>query len=175
MNNMLVLFIVSILGGLPQTLGPVATSPTATLTNAEALDTSVPPSHQNCPPDLSYLQPEMESLLSFIPDAKDFKTTLRQSLTRSLPEVIQQADGLREQVAFLQQEVTQQNQVIREAGLIAESHSPDRDKQPLTPCSPDQKGSYCSAVEQYYMTRATNLANQGFLESLLCYQRKGFR
>ena len=175
MNSVLVLTLVSLLGPLPLSLWPAGAHPSAILTLTESQGTSAVPSYGECPPDLSYLQPEMENLLSSIHDAENFKHTIRQSLTHSLPDAIDQADGLHDQVAFLQKEVTYQNKVMGKTRLIAETHSNVMTGQALAPCPSGRKGSYCSAVERYYMAKATNLANQGFLEGLLCYQRKGFR
>jgi len=175
MNGVFVFVLVSLVGLLPMSLGPAGAHPSAILTLTETQGASAVPSHRECPPDLSYLLPEMENLLSSIHDAENFKHTIRQSLTHSLPDAIDQADGLQDQVAFLHQEVTYQNKVIRKTRLIAEGHSNVMTGQALVPCPSGQQGSYCSAVERYYMAKATNLANQGFLEGLLCYQRKGFR
>ncbi len=175
MNSVFVFVLVSLLGLLPMSLWTTGAHPSAILTLTESQGTSAVPFHGECPPDLSYLQPEMENLLSSIHGAQNFKHTIRQSLTHSLPDAIDQADGLQDQVAFLHQEVTYQNKVIRKTRLIAEGHSNVMTGQSLVPCPSGQQGSYCSAVERYYMAKATNLANQGFLEGLLCYQRKGFR
>ena len=46
---------------------------------------------------------------------------------------------------------------------------------PLKPCPSDEKGSYCNAVEQYYISYASNLANRAFLDALKCYKRQGMR
>jgi hypothetical protein len=175
MNRIFVFFNFSIIGALTFIPLPGVAHPSTVATMNDVQEKSSVHPHLECPTDLSRLQPEMENVLSSIHDAQNFKHTIRQSLTHSIPDAIAKADGLKDQVAYLQKEITHQNQVIRETQQIAERHSPSDEKHALAPCPPEQKGSYCSAVEQYYMAKATNLANEGFLEGLLCYQRKGFR
>ena len=123
-----------------------------------------------CPQDLSSLSPEMEEILQFI-DAPQFKRAIRSSLHASIPKAIQRADGLKAEIAHLRQEIKQQKLTQRESEKIARQSS-DNSSDVLRPCSKGEKGSYCSAVERYYMARASNLANQAFLEALLCYDRR---
>ena len=56
---------------------------------------------QHCPTDLSSLQPRMEKALQSI-QSSTFKDTMRASLHASIPEALEQADGLARQIAFLQ-------------------------------------------------------------------------
>ena len=57
-----------------------------------------------CPSDLSYLQPNMEKALQFVKSAS-FRNTLLASLQASIPKAIAQSDGLTRQITFLKQEI----------------------------------------------------------------------
>ena len=115
----------------------------------------------------------MESLLRLV-DVPDFIRTMRESLTASIPDAIHQADGLQTQIVALQEEIHYQERVEKSAELIARDVS-NNPAGPLEPCRRREKGGYCSTVERYYMAKAANLANRGFLDALQCYQQAGFQ
>ena len=127
----------------------------------------------NCPEDLSNFREEMESLLRLI-DVPEFIRTMRESLTASIPDAIRQADGLQAQIVALKEEIQYQEHVKERAEFIAREAS-NNPSGPLTPCRRREKGGFCSAVERYYMAKAANLANRGFLNALQCYQEAGLR
>ena len=125
-----------------------------------------------CPENLSHLSEEMDTLLKGV-HVKEFKRTMRSVLQASIPQAIERADGIKEQIAFLQKEIQHQVRVEKSADFIARDVSKNLDG-PLTPCKRREKGGYCNTVERYYMAKAANLANRAFLEALECYQRQGY-
>ena len=128
---------------------------------------------ETCPKDLSYLGTETEKILEAIL-SQEFKDTIRSSLKASIPEAIRQSDGLKAQIAFLKREIKEQSRRQTDAEQIARRHSEDSGKD-LVPCPEGEEGSYCSAVEDYYISTALNMANRGFLKALECYQEQGDR
>jgi hypothetical protein len=126
-----------------------------------------------CPTDLSYLQPNMEKALQFVKSAS-FRNTMLASLKASIPEAIAQSDGLTRQITFLKQEIILQERERAHAEEVAREGLPDP-SQPLKPCRHGMEGAYCHAMDQYLVSTAVNLANQAFLEALQCYQREGVR
>ena len=126
-----------------------------------------------CPSDLSYLQPNMEKALQFVKSAS-FRNTMLASLQASIPEAIAQSDGLTRQITFLKQEIVRHEQERTHAEKVAREGLTDP-SQPLKPCRHGGEGAYCHAVDQYLVSTAANLANQAFLEALQCYQREGVR
>ncbi|MEE8125873.1 MAG: hypothetical protein V3T42_08675 [Nitrospirales bacterium] len=132
---------------------------------------SLPPPETTCPKDIVFLQRDIEEALKYV-TSSTFRDTLVASLHVSIPEAIEQADGLSGQIAFLRQEVTRQEQERKHAETVAREELEDPSKS-LTPCRRREESSYCYAMEQYYVAIAANLANQAFLEALECYQRKG--
>ena len=125
-----------------------------------------------CPENLSHLSEEMDTLLKGV-HVKEFKRTMRSVLQASIPQAIERADGIKEQIAFLQKEIQHQVRVEKSADFIARDVSKNLDG-PLTPCKRREKDGYCNTVERYYMAKAANLANRAFLEALECYQRQGY-
>jgi hypothetical protein len=65
---------------------------------------------QTCPVDLSGLRPQMETALASV-SSPDFKKAILASLSASIPEAIQQADGINAQIAFLQSEIAEQERL----------------------------------------------------------------
>jgi hypothetical protein len=126
-----------------------------------------------CPTDLSHLQLKMEKVLQFVESAS-FRKTMLASLQASIPAAITQADGLAGQIAFLQEEIVRQEQERQHAEEVARESLEDPSHS-LLPCRRGEEGSYCHAVEQYYMSIAANLANRAFLDALECYHREGGR
>ena len=125
-----------------------------------------------CPENLSHLSEEMDTLLKGV-HVKEFKRTMRSVLQASIPQAIERADGIKEQMAFLRKEIQHQVRVEKSADFIARDVSKNQDG-PLKPCKRREKGGYCNTVERYYMAKAANLANRAFLEALECYQRQGY-
>lgn len=125
-----------------------------------------------CPENLSHLSEEMDALLKGV-HVKEFKRTMRSVLQASIPQAIERADGIKEQMAFLRKEIQHQVRVEKSADFIARDVSKNLDG-PLTPCKRREKDGYCNTVERYYMAKAANLANRAFLEALECYQRQGY-
>ena len=125
-----------------------------------------------CPENLSHLSEEMDTLLKGV-HVKEFKRTMRSVLQASIPQAIERADGIKEQMAFLRKEIQHQVRVEKSADFIARDVSKNPDG-PLKPCKRREKGGYCNTVERYYMAKAANLANRAFLEALECYQRQGY-
>lgn len=128
---------------------------------------------KHCPMDLSSLQPKMEKALQFIKSAS-FRNTMLASLQASIPEALEQADGLTQQIVFLKQEIVRQEQERAHAEEVAREGLTNLSKQ-LKPCRHGKEGAYCYAMDQYLVSTAANLANQAFLEALQCYQREGVR
>lgn len=134
-----------------------------------ALSSPPAPAADQCPANLSHLSEEMDALLEGV-HVKEFKRTMRSVLQASIPQAIERADGIKEQVAFLQKEIQHQVRVEKSADFIARdvSNNPDG---PLKPCKRPEENGYCNTVERYYMAKAANLANRAFLNALECYQR----
>ena len=128
---------------------------------------------QSCPVNLSAQRQEIERLIKSVSNAS-FKTTILASLKASIPDAIRQADGINPQIAFLRKEIVAQDQFRKDAEEIARKSSGNFSVA-LLPCKPGEKGSYCSAVERFYISSASNVANRGFLAALECYKRNGAR
>ena len=128
--------------------------------------------NQTCPENLSHLSEEMDTLLKGV-HVKEFKRTMRSVLQASIPQAIERADGIKEQMAFLRKEIQHQVRVEKSADFIARDVSKNPDG-PLKPCKRRERGGYCNTVERYYMAKAANLANRAFLKALECYQRQGY-
>lgn len=128
---------------------------------------------QGCPTDLSKLRPQMEAALVFV-SSNEFKKAILTSLSASIPDAIQQADGINAQIAFLLREIAEQDR-LRKYSEDAAREAKGNFMEPLRPCRPHEAGSYCNAVEQYYISSASNLANRAFLAALQCYKRQGMR
>ena len=128
---------------------------------------------KQCPTDLSFLQPKMEEALQYIKSGS-FREVMLVSLQASIPEAIEQADGLARQIAFLKQEIARQEQERAHAEQVAREGLADP-SEPLKPCRHGGEGAYCHAMDQYLVSTAANLANQAFAEALACYQREGVR
>lgn len=128
---------------------------------------------KQCPTSLISLQPAMEQALQFI-KSSSFRNTMLLALQASIPEVIAQADGLAQQILFLQQEIVRQEQERAHAEKVAREGLADP-SQELKPCRHGKEGAYCYAMDQYLVSTAANLANQAFLAALQCYQREGVR
>lgn len=126
-----------------------------------------------CPKTLSHLTEEMDTLLAGV-HAKAFTRAIRTALHASIPHAIDQADGINAHVAFLRQEIQRQARVETSAELIARDVS-NNPRQPLTPCKRGEESGYCHTVERYFMAKASNLANRGFLNALECYRQRGSR
>lgn len=137
-----------------------------------ALSSPPAPAADQCPANLSHLSEEMDALLEGV-HVKEFKRTMRSVLQASIPQAIERADGIKEQVAFLRKEIQHQVRVEKSADFIARdvSNNPDG---PLKPCKRPEENGYCNTVERYYMAKAANLANRAFLNALECYQRQGY-
>ena len=123
-----------------------------------------------CFENLTHLQDEMEVLLESI-YVKQFREAIRRALAASIPEAISRIDGLKAEIESLRREIQHQVRVEKSAEFIARdvSNNPDG---PLKPCKRAEKGGYCETIERYYMAKAANLANRGFLQALECYQGK---
>ncbi len=126
-----------------------------------------------CPKDLSALRPQMEAVLASVSSA-DFKKAILASLSASIPDAIRRADGINAQIAYLQREIAEQEQVQKYSEKIAREVNGNF-MEPLKPCRRNEIGSYCTAVEEYYISSASNLANRSFLDALQCYKRQGMR
>jgi len=126
-----------------------------------------------CPTDLSSLQPQVDDALLYV-RFSSFRNILLSSLQASIPEAIEQADGLSEQITFLQQEIMRQDQARAHAEAAAREIVKDPG-QPLTPCRRQVESNYCYAMDQYYVATAANLVNRAFLSALECYQRQEAR
>ena len=127
---------------------------------------------EQCPETLSHLSEDMDALLKGV-HVKEFKRTMRSVLQSPIPQAIQRADGIKEQIAFLRKEIQHQVRVEKSADFIARdvSNNPDG---PLKPCKRPEENGYCNTVERYFMAKAANLANRAFLKALECYQRQGY-
>ncbi|GEM_PF-5443143 len=124
-----------------------------------------------CSKNLVHLQDEMEILLKSV-YVKQFRETIRRSLTASIPEAVSRIDGLKAEIESLRREIQHQVRVEKSAEFIVRDVSKNPDG-PLTPCRRTEKGGYCETLERYYIAKAANLANRGFLQALECYQKKG--
>jgi len=124
-----------------------------------------------CFENLAHLQNKMEMLLKSV-YVKQFRETIRRSLTASIPEAVSQIDGLKAEIESLRREIQHQVRVEKNAEFIARDVSKNPDG-PLTPCRRTEKGGYCETLERHYIVKAANLANRGFLQALECYQKKG--
>ena len=128
---------------------------------------------KQCPTDLSSLIPKMKKALQFIKSAS-FRNAMLVSLQASIPEAIAHADGLSQQIDFLNQEIVRQERERAHAEEVAREGLDDP-SQALKPCRHGKEGAYCHAMDQYLASIAANLANQEFLNALRCYQREGVR
>jgi hypothetical protein len=128
---------------------------------------------EQCPTNLSSLQPKMEKALQFIKSAS-FRNAMLASLKVSIPEAIEQSDGLAQQITFLKHEIVRQERERAHAEEVAREGLADP-SHPLKPCRHGKEGSYCHAMDQYLVSIAANLANQAFLDALQCYGRAGVR
>lgn len=126
-----------------------------------------------CPQNLAALEPEMQKALRYI-TSTSFRETMLASLQASIPDAIEQSDGLAQQIKFLKKEIVEQEQKRQHAERVAREHAKDP-KKPLVPCRRREESSYCYAMDQYYVSTAANLANKAFLEALQCYQQEGMR
>ena len=126
-----------------------------------------------CPQNLSHLSEKAERYLKSVLSER-FKKALRASLVASIPDAIQQADGIQRQIAYLRKEIVSQARAQTYAEQVARESTTHLSEE-LVPCEPGEKGSYCDAVEQYYVAVTSNMANQGFLDALECYQKQGVR
>jgi len=124
-----------------------------------------------CFENLVHLQDEMEILLKSV-YVKQFRETIRRSLTASIPEAVSRIDGLKAEIESLRREIQHQVRVEKSAEFIVRDVSKNPDG-PLTPCRRTEKGGYCETLERYYIAKAANLANRGFLQALECYHKKG--
>ena len=126
---------------------------------------------QNCPKNLSELEEKMENLLTRIINDR-FKKTMRSSIHASIPQAIQQADGIIQQMASLRKQIREQHRSQARAEYVARKAVGNLDRD-LIACKPGEEGRYCDAVEQFYIGKASILANQSFLNALACYQAQG--
>jgi hypothetical protein len=130
-------------------------------------------SPQTCPVDLSSLRPQMETALVSV-SSPGFKKAILASLLASIPDAIRRADGIDAPISYLKREIVEQEHVQRYSEKVARDAN-GHFREPLKPCHMNEKGSYCTAVEQYYISAAANLANRAFLDALMCYKRQGMR
>ena len=127
----------------------------------------------NCPINLSHQSHEIKKLLQAIV-VPEFERVIHSSLNASIPNAIQQADGINKQIADLQKNIKEEEQYLKDAEKIAREFSPNP-SEPLTPCAAGEQGSYCRATERSHMAQITILINRGFLRALLCYKKNGFK
>jgi len=132
-----------------------------------------PRATRTCPENLSHLHEEMEKILRLV-DVPEFIRTMRNSLKASIPDAIRKTDGLLVQIQALKDEIQYQERVEKSAELIARDVSKNFSGT-LEPCRRREKGGYCSTVERFFMAKAANLANRGFLDAIYCYQSAGFQ
>ncbi len=126
-----------------------------------------------CPTDLLMLEGKIEEVLASIANER-FKKTMRTMIQASIPSAIQRADGIKDQIIFLGKQIREQDRSQSYAENVARKASNNM-REALVACQSEEKGSYCDAVEQYYIGKASNLANHGFLDALKCYQQHGVR
>jgi hypothetical protein len=124
-----------------------------------------------CVKNLSHLEAEMEALLKSV-YVKEFRKVMRRSLKASIPDVVSRIDGLKDEIASLQKEITHQVRVEKSAEFILRDITKVSDG-PFKPCRRTEKGGYCETLERFYMAKAANLANRGFLEALECHLENG--
>ena len=124
-----------------------------------------------CFQNLSHLEGKMEGLLKSV-YVKEFREAIRRSLTASIPEAVSRIDGLKSEIESLRREIQHQVRVRKSAEFILRDITKDPEG-PFVPCRRTEKGGYCETLERYYMAKASNLANRGFLRALECYQKKG--
>ena len=124
-----------------------------------------------CDENLVHLQEEMEVLLKSV-YVNEFRETIRRSLTASIPDAIAQIDGLKKEIESLRQEIQHQVRVEKSAEFILRDITKTTEG-PFTVCRRGEVGGYCETLERYYMAKASNLANRGFLQALECYQERG--
>ncbi|MDT7042502.1 hypothetical protein [Candidatus Nitronereus thalassa] len=137
------------------------------------LKTNQVSSATECFKDLSHLQEEMEVLLKSI-HVSEFRETIRRALTASIPDAVGQIDGLNAEIESLRKEIQHQVRVEKSAEFILRDITKTTDG-PFNPCRRGEVGGYCETLERYYMAKASNLANRGFLQALECYQEQGIR
>ncbi len=126
-----------------------------------------------CPMNLSKLEEKMEVVLGSIIN-ETFKKTMQKSLQASIPEAIRRADGINAQIAYLQKQIREQDRSQSYAENVARKAANNMNEV-LLACQPGEEGSYCDAVEQYYIGKASNIANHGFLHALDCYKKQGIQ
>jgi hypothetical protein len=126
-----------------------------------------------CHENLSHLQDEMEILLKSV-YVNEFRETLRRSLKASIPEAVGRIDGLNDEIESLRKEIQHQIRVEKSAEFILRDITKTSDG-PFKSCSRAEEGGYCETLERYYMAKAANLANRGFLQALECFQEKGWK
>ena len=124
-----------------------------------------------CFKNLAHLEDEMEVLLKSV-YVKEFREAVRRSLQAAIPEALNRIDGLKDQIAFLRQEIQHQVRVEKSAEFILRDITKTSNG-PFKSCRRTEEGGYCETLERYYMAQAANLANRGFLEALECYQKNG--
>ena len=126
-----------------------------------------------CPTNLALLEDEIEVVLASVAN-EGFKKTMRAMIHASIPTAIQLADGIQAQITFLSKQIREQDRSQSYAENVARKASSTM-REDLVACQSEEKGSYCDAVEQYYIGKASNLANHGFLDALKCYQEHRVR
>ncbi len=124
-----------------------------------------------CSENLVHLEDEMEGLLKSV-HVKEFRETMRRSLKASIPEAVSHIDGLKQEIDSLQREIQHQVRVEKSAEFILRDITKTSEG-PFKPCRRTEVGGYCETLERYYMAKAANLANFGFLEALECHQENG--
>ncbi len=142
-----------------QSFSPVEDEPSAMMSDA------------GCFQNLSHLEGKMEGLLKSV-YVKEFREAIRRSLLASIPEAVSRIDGLKSEIESLRREIQHQVRVRKSAEFILRDITKDPEG-PFDPCRRTEKGGYCETLERYYMAKASNLANRGFLRALECYQKKG--
>lgn len=126
-----------------------------------------------CFENLVHLEDELEVLLKSV-HVKEFREATRRSLKASIPDAVSRIDGLKREIATLRKEIQHQVRVEKSAEFILRDITKTTDG-PFKPCRRTEKGGYCETLERYFMAKAANLANRGFLEALECHQAQGAR
>lgn len=124
-----------------------------------------------CSENLAHLEGEMEDLLKSV-HVQEFRETMRRSLRASIPEAVSHIDGLTQEIDSLKREIQHQVRVEKSAEFILRDITKTSDG-PFKPCRRTEEGGYCETLERYYMAKAANLANLGFLQALECHQDNG--
>lgn len=124
-----------------------------------------------CFKNLAHLQDEMEVLLKSV-YVREFREVIRRSLKVSIPEAVSHTDGLKREIASLRKEIQHQVRVEKSAEFILRDITKTSDSS-FKPCRCTEEDGYCETLERYYMAKAANLANRGFLQALECYQENG--